>query len=216
MTTCGALPSPEEVRAFVEAEGLQRYIAIPDNGKVINVGYTPNEEEILEDTTGALSTGTRIILPDSTPVIWNPSNNQPYNGARRGDAWHPRTRRTVALVRDKVRKKDGKKVICATYLNHGRTGMKFGIDILFSRFTQKANNAEEAAGDRLSNWAIRNWSKLNINYMIWWNWMNDGDGWFDYEPLRLKWDFGSPNVVSSRHFDHVHIQVDSPLIPGNE
>jgi hypothetical protein len=235
---CGhGLPvEKERLRDLVDKMGLERFDAIPDDTKEIAVG-TSDADELPEgsgilalgeatispmmrsvgvEPTAALNTGTRIILPDSVPTEWSPNNRKPYLGARRGTAWHPRTRHTVALIRDKVRNRDGKKIICATYVGHGRTGIKFGIDNMVSTFTQKANSVEENAGDKLSNWAIKNWNKLNINYMIWWNWMNDGAGWFDYEPIRRQWDSGSPNVVASRHLDHVHIQVNSPFIAGNE
>jgi hypothetical protein len=219
MTTCGTLLSAEEVREFVRKERLQRFDYIPvkpvvggqdddDFGELGTLDWLAARSDA---AASAFDVGNKIILPDSVPVTF-----PPYGGARRGRAWHSRTRLTVGRVKRKVQDKNGKPVVCATYLNHGRTGMKFGIDILFSRFTQKCNQAEENAGDRLSEWAVRHWGKLNINYIIWWNWMNDGAGWFDYEPLRRKWDFGAPNLVASRHLDHVHLQINSPFIRGNE
>lgn len=225
---CGAVtPSKEELSQFVAGEGLERFNYIPEADKTLKVGVEPDENieklSLLDAAAGssellagAFSVGSKIILPDSTPVEWNPAHNKPYYGARRGSAWHPRTRLTVGRIRRKVQSKNGKPMICATYIGHGRTGIQFGIDAMISQFTQKANKAEEEAGDRLVNWAVRNWNKLNLNYIIYWNWMNDGAGWFDYEPIRLRWDSGSPNVVASRHYDHAHFQVNSPFIAGNE
>ena len=232
MTTCGGnLPNGYTLRAFLQEEGIRRHQYIPDNGKSINVGTTPTDsipdDELFGDAKNYLASisdrlaasqpvGERIILPDSVPTVWNPLNGQPYYGAKRGRAWHYRTRRTVGLIRRKVVNSSGIPVRCATYDGHGRTGKPFGIDVLLSTFTQQCNSQEEAAGDALCNWVIKNWSRLNVNYVIWWNWMNDGNGWFDYEPVRRKWDSGSQNLVASRHLDHLHIQIDSPFIVGNE
>jgi len=227
---CGAFPDKEVVLDFIDKNNIEVFDHIPDSEKAIQVGLEPADpilenpltdaaenlvgaitgEDAEVNLTASFKVGRKIILPDSTPTGW-----PPYAGARNGHAWHDRTRRTVGLIRRKAQSKSGRPIVCATYIGHGTTGIKFGIDAMVSKFGQKANNAEENAGDRLVNWALRNWGKLNLNYIIWWNWMNHGQGWFDYEPIRRQWSGGSQALVPSRHLDHGHFQVDSPFIAGN-
>ena len=115
-----------------------------------------------------------------------------------------------------MRKDDGSKVICATYEKHGRTGIWYGIDVMFSRFTEACSTAEREAANDFVGWCMRNWYVLRLNYIIWDDNMNDGLGWFPYGPLRRRWGSGSQNPVAAKHKDHVHLQVDSPFIAGNE
>lgn len=146
----------------------------------------------------------KLTLPSGTP-----RNYPPYPGATKN--WSPRTRAVVHQIREKA-----PGVVCATYEGHGRTGEPWGIDIMVSKFNEKANHAQELFGDALCNWLLAHWSEFHINYAIWWNYMNDGAGWFDYEPYRLKWAGGSQTLVTSRHLDHIHISISSPYLPGNE
>ena len=141
----------------------------------------PNLERYddLEEPAGLLEAlrspdriGRKIQLPDSTPKTF-----PPFQFATR--QWSDRSWRTVHRIQ---RKAPG--IVCATYQGHGRTGEPWGIDAFVSKMHEKANAAEEEAGDRLVEWAVRNWEWLNLNYVIWWNYMHDGAGWFWYEPWR--------------------------------
>ncbi len=188
MNNCGLhVLTPDELDTL----GIERYEEIPNKGSAVG---------------RALSGvgGEELILPRGAPRTF-----PPFPGATKN--WNARTERVVRLVKEKA-----PGVICATYRNHGRTGEPWGIDIMISQFNQKANAAQENFGDILCNWAVKNWAWLNLNYIIYWNWMNDGTGWFDYEPYRLQWASGSQNLVSSRHQDHLHFQVDNPFRAGND
>jgi hypothetical protein len=55
---------------------------------------------------------------------------------------------------------------------------------------------------------MNNFAEMHLNYVIWFNQMNDGVGWFGYEPF-IGFG-GDPNFVTQRHQDHVHIQVMNP------
>lgn len=154
----------------------------------------------------AFELGRKLELPKGTPRRF-----PPYPGATK--RWSDRTRQQVHRIE---RKAPG--VICATYAGHGRTGEPWGIDIMISPFHDRANQKQEDFGDALCNWLVRNWEEMHINYIIYWNWMRDSKrgGWFSYEPYRLKWGGGSQNIVTSRHLDHLHVQINNPHIRGNE
>ena len=109
----------------------------------------------------------------------------------------------------------GAGIVCATYRNHGRTGQTWGVDIMVAPFKQKANAPQKALGNALVRWLMNNWVEMHLNYVIWWNRMNDGAGWFDYSPWSKPasqggYPGGSPDMNTRRHEDHVHIQVMNP------
>jgi hypothetical protein len=190
-------------RAELDAQGVERYEVHPKmEGR--KTGVRVGDAALIERLMLAAGfVGRRITLPASTPQTW-----PPHDFATK--RWSDRTKRQVARIK---RKAPG--IICSTYAGHGRTGERWGIDAWVSRIHQKANAAEEDAGDRLCEWIIRNWTVIRCNYVIWWNWMNDGAGWFDYEPWR-RTGSGSQELVTSRHLDHLHITVDNPHVAGNE
>src|SRR5215212_9398035 len=106
-------------------------------------------------------------------------------------------------------------IVCATYRFHGRTGQTWGVDIMVAPFKQKANAPQKALGNALVRWLMNNWVEMHLNYVIWWNRMNDGAGWFDYSPWSRPasqggFPGGSPDMNTRRHEDHVHIQVMNP------
>ena len=62
---------------------------------------------------------------------------------------------------------------------------------------------------------MNNWVEMHLNYVIWWNWMNDGAGMVRLLAVvearfagRLPWR--DPDMNTRRHEDHVHIQVMNP------
>jgi hypothetical protein len=147
--------------------------------------------------------GNKLELAPGTP-----RNFPPFGGATR--LWSERSRQQVLRIRRKV-----PGIVCATYRHHGRTGMPWGIDIFVAPFRQKANEAQKRLGDGLVRWLLNNWSEMHINYIIWFNRMNDGAGWFDYS----RWSKpasqggfpgGDHDMNTRRHEDHVHIQVMDP------
>ena len=147
--------------------------------------------------------GNRLDLPNGTPRHF-----PPYPGATQ--RWSERTRRQVRRIR---RKAPG--IVCATYRNHGCTGQTWGVDIMVAPFNQKANAPQKALGNALVRWLMNNWVEMHLIYVIWWNHMNVGAGWFDYSPWSKPASQGglpggSPDMNTRRHEDHVHIQVVNP------
>jgi hypothetical protein len=131
----------------------------------------------------------------------------PPEGASRN--WDPNTR----LVAEEI--ESNFDVRCSTYPGHGRTGQPWGIDAWVAPFRSRANRVQEQLGDRIQHYVERNWNRLGIDYMIWWNWMIENKpnpallnrGWFSYEPYAFKWPGGDLDPQTRRHFDHVHLQI---------
>jgi putative chitinase len=122
--------------------------------------------------------------------------------------WSTETRK----VAEELEKKFGVK--CSTYPGHGRTGEAWGIDAWIAPFRSRANAGQEALGDRIQLYLERNWRRLGVDYLIWWNWMKEdaGTNWFDYSPWSRPaseggWKGGDPNLNTRRHFDHFHLQT---------
>ncbi|MEW1843722.1 hypothetical protein AB0392_37745 [Nonomuraea angiospora] len=55
-----------------------------------------------------------------------------------------------------------------------------------------------ALGDRIADWALKNKGKLGVKYVIWKQRINTGSGW------RAMSDRGS---ITENHYDHVHISM---------
>lgn len=209
---CGLyVPSKEEV----DEMGLERHDLHPNFARhglrgVVDLAKTTPDNLLGLDLVESLI-GEKLALPKGTPRMPGGflAGSRPYPGATRN--WSSLSLTQVRRIRNKA-----PGIVCSTYFNHGRTGEAWGIDAMVSPFNRLANAAQERLGDHLSDWAIRNWNWLNLNYVIWWNWMNDGAGWFSYEPFRRQWSGGSQNRVTSKHKDHWHGQVDNPWVPGNE
>ncbi len=140
-------------------------------------------------------------IPAGTPQM--PGGYPPFPGAT--TQWAQRANWVVGEIR-----KEFGPVVCATYGFHGREGEPWNIDVMVSPFRQKADASQEAFGDRIQLWLEDNWMRLGVDYLIWWNWMNDGAGWFDYTPWSRPaslggWPGGDPHPVPRRHEDHLHI-----------
>lgn len=191
---CGLyVPTPEEINAL----GVERRGVHPNFER-----YDDLEEEDLQEGEFSIAAtrGKVLRLAPGTPRSY-----PPYGGASRD--WGATAMGTVRKLRDKA-----PGIVLATYEGHGRTGKKYGIDYFVAPFRKKATRAQEELGDRLCNWAVRNWAWLDLDYIIWWNWMNDGQGWFDYTPWSKPahlggWPGGDPDMNTRRHEDHGHLQV---------
>ena len=185
---CGRYVPAEEIERILARLGIERTDQHPE--------YTVEQEE-------GFGMGTRLDLPNGTPRHF-----PPYPGATQ--RWSERTRQQVRRIRQKA-----PGIVCATYRNHGRTGEPWGVDIMVAPFNQKANSPQKALGNALVRWLMNNWVEMYLNYVIWWNRMNDGEGWFDYSPWSKPasqggWKGGSSDMNTRRHEDHVHIQVMNP------
>ena len=185
---CGRYVPADEIERILAGLGIERTYQHPE--------FTLEQEE-------SFGMGTRLYLPNGTPRHF-----PPYPGATQ--RYSERTRQQVRRIRLKA-----PGIVCATYRNHGRTGEPWGVDIMVAPFNQKANAPQNSLGSALVRWLMKNWVEMHLNYVIWWNRMNDGAGWFDYSPWSKPasqggFPGGSPDMNTRRHEDHVHIQVMNP------
>lgn len=135
-----------------------------------------------------------IIVPPKQDKVLAPV---PPASTRR---WHARTLKVAQEIEGRF------PVKCSTYMNHGTTGEPWGIDIWVSPLGTRANKEQEAWGDKIYEWVLANWSRLNPLYMIWWDWYIDDVTQFAYSQ-NVKWPHGSPNINDYKHLNHVHIQI---------
>jgi hypothetical protein len=182
---------------YVPAEEIERILAR------LGIERTDQHPEYTAEQVEGFGMGTRLDLPNGTPRHF-----PPYPGATQ--RYSERTRQQVRRIRGKA-----PGIVCATYRNHGRTGETWGVDMMVAPFNQKANAPQKALGNGLVGWLMNNWVEMRLNYVIWWNRMNDGKGWFDYSPWSKPasqggWKGGSSDMNTRRHEDHVHIQVMNP------
>jgi hypothetical protein len=205
---CGRyVPEPDEIEWVLAEVGIERTDQHPEFTLEPEEEFEYEEREFEGTNFDSIvllqGMGNRLELPRGTPRHF-----PPYPGATQ--RWSERTRQQVRRIR---RKAPG--IVCATYRNHGRTGQTWGVDIMVAPFKQKANAPQKDLGNALVRWLMNNWVEMHLNYVIWWNWMNDGAGWFDYSPWSKPasqggFPGGSPDMNTRRHEDHVHIQVMNP------
>ncbi|MFB4282491.1 coiled-coil domain-containing protein [Nonomuraea sp. MTCD27] len=72
-------------------------------------------------------------------------------------------------------------------------------DFMMSTGGSMPTAVNNALGDRIAAWAIKNQNKLGVKYVIWKQRINHGSGWSTMS------DRGS---VTENHFDHVHISMN--------
>jgi hypothetical protein len=107
-----------------------------------------------------------------------------------------------------VRKIEGPyDVHCYTYPKHGRPGERWSIDIPVAPLGDKADDAQQARGERIKKRAVLRWRGWNLDYIIQWNSLKVArdQNWFSYEPLAFKWPFGSQELNTRWHLDHTHL-----------
>ncbi|MFG1700413.1 hypothetical protein [Nonomuraea sp. NPDC049309] len=83
----------------------------------------------------------------------------------------------------------------------GEHGKGRACDFMMSRGGTRATGADEAVGDALANWLIKNGARIGVMYIIWKQRYYDirsGGGW---DPMS---DRGG---VTANHYDHVHVSV---------
>ncbi|MGW0803636.1 coiled-coil domain-containing protein [Nonomuraea sp. NPDC002799] len=72
-------------------------------------------------------------------------------------------------------------------------------DFMMSTGGSTPSALNNALGDRIAEWALKNKGKLGIKYVIWKQRINQGSGWQGMS------DRGS---ITENHFDHVHISMN--------
>jgi hypothetical protein len=199
---CGRfVPGPDEIETTLAELGIERTAEHPEFAMEPEEGFELEGTELDDNVLvmGAMhGMVNQLGIPSGTPRHF-----PPFLGATQH--WSERTRSQVRRIR---RKAPG--IVCATYKNHGRTGEPWGIDIMVSPLHQMANDSQKHLGNALVGWLMNNIAEMHLNYVIWFNQMNDGAGWFSYEPF--VGFGGDPNPVTQRHQDHVHVQVMNPLL----
>ncbi len=112
--------------------------------------------------------------------------------------------------------------LCTTYPKHGTTGEGYGIDIQIAPWGQWANHDQHYRALQALSWLRGNRDRFGIIYMIY----NDryyypigdpastdtGNGmawrWYDAS----KWKGGSPDPISKRHGDHIHLTLPQNFV----
>ncbi|MFI7635234.1 coiled-coil domain-containing protein [Nonomuraea sp. NPDC049400] len=72
-------------------------------------------------------------------------------------------------------------------------------DFMMSTGGTTPSAVNNALGDRIAEWALKNKDKLGVKYVIWKQRINMGSGW------RAMSDRGS---ITENHYDHVHISMN--------
>jgi hypothetical protein len=203
---CGRFaPGFDEIDATLAELGIERTAEHPEFDMEPEEGFELEgvEADGVALVMGAMhGMGNHLHLPGGTPHTF-----PPFLGANQN--WSERTRNQVRRIR---RKAPG--IVCATYKRHGRTGEPWGIDIMVSELHNEAQGGQKQLGNALVKWLMNNFAEMHLNYVIWFNQMNDGAGWFSYEPF--VGFGGDPNPVTQRHKDHVHVQVMNPRLSLNQ
>lgn len=108
----------------------------------------------------------------------------------------PRTR----LMRDEIKKAFSLpyEVGCYRVDNSGEHPLGRACDFMMSSGGSSPTGANQALGDQIAAWALKNQSRLGVKYVIWRQRINSGSGW------RSMSDRGS---TTANHYDHVHISM---------
>ncbi|MEU8323300.1 hypothetical protein AB0C33_33485 [Nonomuraea sp. NPDC048881] len=109
----------------------------------------------------------------------------------------PRTR----LMRAQVQKNFSLpyEVGCFRSGSSGEHPLGRACDFMMSTGGTMPSAVNNALGDRLADWALKNKAKLGVKYVIWKQRINQGSGW------RSMSDRGS---ITENHYDHVHISMN--------
>ncbi|MEO3874584.1 hypothetical protein ABGB18_37825 [Nonomuraea sp. B12E4] len=132
----------------------------------------------------------------------------PFGPGRNGDgSWAPElptgadniTERT-RLMRAQVQKNFALPfaVGCFRAGASGEHPLGRACDFMMSTGGTTPSGANNALGDRLAEWALKNKGKLGVKYVIWKQRINLGSGW------RAMENRGS---ITENHYDHVHISM---------
>lgn len=132
----------------------------------------------------------------------------PYGTGRRSDgSWAPElpsgsdniTPR-MRLVRDQIKKDFDLQfeVGCYRVDDHGEHPLGRACDFMMSSGGSTPSAANNALGDRVAAWALKNKDKLGVKYVIWKQRIDQGSGWSSMS------DRGS---ITANHYDHVHISM---------
>ncbi|MEQ4726045.1 hypothetical protein [Nonomuraea sp. B19D2] len=109
----------------------------------------------------------------------------------------PRTRLMKAQVEKNF--KLPHEVGCFRSGSSGEHPLGRACDFMMSTGGTMPSAVDNALGDRIAEWALKNQDKLGVKYVIWKQRINMGSGW------RAMSDRGS---ITENHYDHVHISMN--------
>jgi peptidoglycan DL-endopeptidase CwlO len=109
-----------------------------------------------------------------------------------------------------------------TYSSHGYAASKPGytpahaVDFgPIGTWGQMATGTARAKGDELAAFLVKNWQAFGLHNVIWYERINTGSGWkyYDWRPY-YNAGYGSRDVETHRHGDHVHVQCSNAGLIG--
>lgn len=132
----------------------------------------------------------------------------PYGTGKRNDgSWTPElpsgsdniTSR-MRIIRDEIKKTFNLPFEVGCYRSGGGGEHPLGraCDFMMSTGGSMPTAANQALGDQIAAWAIKNKNRFGVKYVIWKQRINMGSGW------RAMSDRGS---ITENHFDHPHISM---------
>lgn len=132
----------------------------------------------------------------------------PYGTGRRSDgSWAPELPSGDDNITPRMRqvreliKKDFNlpfEVGCYRVDDHGEHPLGRACDFMMSSGGSMPSAANNALGDQIAAWAMKNKDKLGVKYVIWKQRIDQGSGWSGMS------DRGG---ITANHFDHVHISM---------
>ncbi|MFI9558426.1 coiled-coil domain-containing protein [Nonomuraea endophytica] len=133
----------------------------------------------------------------------------PYGTGKRNDgSWSPElpsgsdniTSR-MRIIRDEIKKTFNLPFDVGCYRSGGGGEHPLGraCDFMMSTGGSMPTAANQALGDQIAAWAIKNKNRFGVKYVIWKQRINMGSGW------RAMSDRGS---ITENHFDHPHISMN--------
>src|SRR5215212_11480365 len=201
--SCGRyVPEPDEIERVLAEVGIERTDQHPEFTLEPEEGFEYEGSEYGETDFDSIvllqGMGNRLELPRGTPRHF-----PPYPGATQ--RWSERTRQ-------QVRRRGSSALPTVFTVAPDRPGAWTSWS---PRSSRRPTLPRRPLGNALVRWLMNNWVEMHLNYVIWWNRMNDGAGWFDYSPWSKPasqggFHGGSPDMNTRRHEDHVHIQVMNP------
>ncbi|WP_327090517.1 hypothetical protein OIE66_07785 [Nonomuraea sp. NBC_01738] len=107
----------------------------------------------------------------------------------------------MRIIREEIKKqfKLPYEVGCYRSGGGGEHPLGRACDFMMSTGGSMPSAANQALGDQIAAWAIKNRSRFGVKYVIWKQRINMGSGW------RAMSDRGS---VTENHFDHPHISMN--------
>lgn len=127
--------------------------------------------------------------------------------------WHPIARRAAREIYG-IYGKHRKHVTLHTYPYHDgdpagamANGTSFSVDFYIAPFNHRPSAAQKAVGQKMVNYACRNWNRLNLDKIIWNHYYTrDGRNWYRYKWWTFRYNWGSAKLPDKNHTNHPHMR----------